>query len=71
MYENLRHKISNKDYINIEYRQIFLFLSPESISKVDWARPDPTRPVPTMTLFNGLYLGQYYRYGRECGQNLE
>ena len=30
-----------------------------------FTRPGPTQPGLTMSLFYGLYLGQYYRYRRE------
>ena len=46
--------------VDLGRKPIFLFLCPQFISKVD-----PALPEPAMTLLDGLYLGQYYRYGCE------
>ena len=50
-YKCTMHKILKNDRRHFGEKPVFLFLCPESISKVDLA---------DIFLFDGLYIGQYY-----------
>ena len=56
-YENRRQRMKSLKMLveTSDKKQILLFLCPESSSEVD-----PAHPKPTMTLIDGLYIGQYY-----------